>query len=337
MHATHFFGGRYQSHHEMEEDEVKEKDLFDQYVDIHLKALDDLMRMNEKPTEMIERVVGIMGVMKNEQIQLAIARFLATIPPKELLPYLLKKIEEREEAEEDTETEEKERLNNIYGWAIKLAKERGDKEMMEILQKSKEGLTQGGDSYMSKECVEVLLSCLFDVKSEWCWTEIIEIFGEEGMREEHHPQVISALRHKLEVSDTEELEKSESSRGTWNGRIILSLINLAVKEDWMLGKVTSALQLVGRVDPRNILALFQCLSLLEQWNDDIMKAAVSVLERYKAMDEKEVLLEAMKLIERFADKNDETADHVLVQLLKHLDEEIRIVAGRILGSRRIHQ
>eukprot|EP01118_Nematostelium_gracile_P009639 TRINITY_DN3258_c0_g1_i6.p1 TRINITY_DN3258_c0_g1~~TRINITY_DN3258_c0_g1_i6.p1 ORF type:complete len:387 (+),score=92.96 TRINITY_DN3258_c0_g1_i6:214-1374(+) len=378
MHATHFFGGRYQSHHEMEEDEVKEKDLFDQYVDIHLKALDDLMRVNEKSAEMIERVVAMMeSMMKSEKSQLAIARFLATIPPKELFPYLMKEIEEREGAEEkNTKAEQKQEPNKIYELAIELAEKRQDNEMIESLWKSKEGLTQGGDSYMSKECVEVLLSCLFDVKSEWCWTEIIEIFGEEGMREEHHPQVISALRHKLQVLDTEETseteeiynteetsdteetfdtdeydsEEYESHRGRWNGEIILSMIKLGVKEDWMLDRIISNLQqLIGggvRYDNRK-LTLLQCLSLLGKWNDEAMKIVVSILKNHKEYegpdpyypptDFLQVLLEATKLVETLADQNDETADHVLVELLKHWNEEIRVVAGRILGIRQIHQ
>eukprot|EP01118_Nematostelium_gracile_P018437 TRINITY_DN8185_c0_g1_i3.p1 TRINITY_DN8185_c0_g1~~TRINITY_DN8185_c0_g1_i3.p1 ORF type:complete len:220 (+),score=43.02 TRINITY_DN8185_c0_g1_i3:504-1163(+) len=174
--------------------------------------------------------------------------------------------------------------------------------------------------------------------------EYNEIGTEGKIKKEDRSHVISALRHKLEVSDTEELEHG-FHRGQWNGDITQALIKLGVKEDWMLKKNILCLQQSASGDfsyqnHHNDLAFLKCISLLGQWNDDVMKVVVRVVERYgdpQYYEEYQVLFKGLKLIETMADKNDETADHLLVELLKHKGEEIRVAVGQTIGSRQIHQ
>eukprot|EP01118_Nematostelium_gracile_P013275 TRINITY_DN4994_c1_g1_i10.p1 TRINITY_DN4994_c1_g1~~TRINITY_DN4994_c1_g1_i10.p1 ORF type:complete len:116 (-),score=18.35 TRINITY_DN4994_c1_g1_i10:236-556(-) len=93
---------------------------------------------------MIEQVMGLMALTLNGIRHLCIARFLATIPPEDLLPYLIKKIElKREEDHDETKKIQQEQtkkriLDELDDLTQNLAKKRGDKNIMKQLEKSKD-------------------------------------------------------------------------------------------------------------------------------------------------------------------------------------------------------
>eukprot|EP01118_Nematostelium_gracile_P007251 TRINITY_DN2347_c1_g2_i2.p1 TRINITY_DN2347_c1_g2~~TRINITY_DN2347_c1_g2_i2.p1 ORF type:complete len:733 (-),score=159.84 TRINITY_DN2347_c1_g2_i2:80-2278(-) len=332
--TAHFFGGKYQSDYVTEQQEINRKiqDLDNQDDKADLQALDYLMKVNEKPVEMIESVLGIMTYPLNEECQLAVARFFATIPPKDLLPYLTRTTKQNAKGEDE--------MGEIYKLAYDLVKRRGNKNTIDLFKKSVSESVQQNDGFMSKECVEVLLSCLFEAEDEAYWTKIITAFREGKVREEDRPQVINTLRKKLEVSDTEKV--NEFHIGMWKGNTILSMIHLGVKEDWMAGAVVSALQQsLSRKhekddEYRDDIASLQCLSLLRARNDEVKKQVIAAVEWCQDQDDDtgnvdKVLLEALKLMGTMINMDDDM-ESFLMKLFQHKNEEIRIAAARIMAG-----
>eukprot|EP01118_Nematostelium_gracile_P014282 TRINITY_DN5528_c0_g1_i2.p1 TRINITY_DN5528_c0_g1~~TRINITY_DN5528_c0_g1_i2.p1 ORF type:complete len:111 (-),score=23.24 TRINITY_DN5528_c0_g1_i2:52-384(-) len=109
----------------------------------------------------------------------------------------------------------------------------------------------------------------------------------------------------------------------------------------MLDEIASCMQtspaFPTNEDMKNDVALVQCVSLLQQYNDDIKQQIVVILDRYRTQTSGiglEVLLESLRMIETVGIE-DYDVDNIVVKLLKHDNETVRITAGRTIGSRQI--
>lgn len=65
------------------------------------------------------------------------------------------------------------------------------------------------------------------------WTDIIEAVRPAETDESSRERVMSVMRKKLEVADTEDVG-DKYPRGCWKGPAMVTLMEVGVREEWMM-------------------------------------------------------------------------------------------------------
>eukprot|EP01118_Nematostelium_gracile_P007245 TRINITY_DN2347_c0_g1_i4.p1 TRINITY_DN2347_c0_g1~~TRINITY_DN2347_c0_g1_i4.p1 ORF type:complete len:437 (-),score=83.94 TRINITY_DN2347_c0_g1_i4:19-1170(-) len=358
--AAHFFGGKYTSNSKMNEEMVNKymKNLYNQDDKTDLEAVYYLTRVQDKSKEIIEAVVGLMSFSIGQEFQLYVARFLATVPPQQLLQFLLTKGAQREEDDQrvlnikwekehkefDEATHKMSEWNTFERIALQkyldVPRSKKGSDAISIISKCYEnpkeipllvGLCSAKEGEITQKFINLFLECLFEDEYKAFWRRIIQALRE---LEKHSEIPLEPVIEKLK-------EKKQSCPQSLKAEITLTLMILRVNEEWLSTEIFSDLcesinQAVNdEENMKNNLALFTALSHLKQWDERIEEKFAVLLGQCALETEGlgiQTLMEGIRAIRIVGIENNEI-DQILVKLLQHDNEKVRNAAGQALGNR----